>query len=189
MTAGPTSVDALDDLASQFLQAVVAAMTSTEAGAPARAYVYPDQAPEFYTECSQAVVCVPALTEGQTSPTTPAEVTGRRFHYGRINLVAMTGYAIRCVAVSEGNRQPFKPLTDATLNAQSKILYQDGWALWQTVTKLLQDDLLFEGLCTNVHFDLGRPVRPLGGLAGWSFTLRAQLSGYVPDLVWPPVMP
>lgn len=189
MTAGPTSVDALYQIAYQFLQAVVAAMTSTDAGAPARAYVYPDQSPEFYTECSQAAVSVPGLDEGGTSPTTPTEVTARRFHFGRINYVAMTGYAVRCVSFSEGDQEPFQPLSDATLNAQARAMQQDGWALWQTVTKLLQDDLLFEGLCSNTHFDLGRPVRPLGGLAGWSFTIKTQLSGYIPDLVWPPVMP
>lgn len=145
MTVGPTSVSALYDLAYAYLQATVAAMTSTAAGAPQRAYVYPDQAPEFYTECSQACVSVPALLEEQTSPLTPAPVTGRRFHNGRVNLVTMTAYAIRCVAVSEGNGQPFRPLKDATLNAQALAMYEDGWALWQTVTKLLQEDDLFAG--------------------------------------------
>lgn len=177
------------DLAGAYLQAVVAAMTSTPAGAPDRAYVYPDQAPEFYTECSQAVVSIPALIEEQTSPLSPAPVTGQRFRYGRLNLVTMTGYAIRCVDVSEGNLEPFQPLSDATLNAQSRAMYEDGWALWQTVTELLRTGLLFGGLCSIVHFDLGRPVRPLGGLAGWSLTLRAELAGYVPELTWPPVMP
>lgn len=187
MSSGPTSVSAMFDLADLFKQAIEAAMTSTTAGAPQRAYVYPDASPEFYTECSQAVVCIPALTEEQTSPVAPVAVTGRRFHFGRMNLVTLNGYAIRCVAVSEGNQQQFRPLSDATLNTQSRIMYEDGWALWETMTELLKPpESIMGGICSDVHFDLGRPVRPLGGLAGWSMTLRAWLQGYVPDLVWPP---
>jgi hypothetical protein len=188
MTVTPSTVTSMYDLATAYLDAIVAAMDSTDTGPPDRAFVAPGQ-PTFETQCDQAAVWIPNLTEGATSPTQPSEITGQRSRYGRVNLVALTGYAIRCASVSE-NTQIYEPLTDTTLNSQARAVYQDGWSVWNWITQLIRTQQLFGGTCGIQHFDRGSPYQTEGGLAGWQFQLRVQLDGYKPDLSgWPPPLP
>ncbi len=183
-----STVSSMADLATSYLDAIVAAMGSTAAGAPDRAFVAPGQ-PAFETQCNQAAVYIPQLTEGSTIPTQPPEIIGQRSRYGRVILVGMTGYAVRCAAVSE-SQNGYEPLSDATLTAQALAVYEDGWAVWNWLTQLIRNDLLFGGSCGIQHFDRGSPYATEGGLAGWQFQIRVQLDGYKPDLSsWPPVLP
>jgi hypothetical protein len=176
------------DLASGYLEAIVAAMDSTDTGAPQRAFVAPGQ-PVFETQCDQAAVYVPSLSDGATTPTQPPEITGQRSRYGRVNLVGLTGYAIRCAAVS-GSPNMYEALSDSTLSVQAKAVYEDGWAIWNWVNQLIRNDLLFGGTCGIAHFDRGSPYLTEGGLTGWQFQMRVQLDGYKPDLSsWPPPLP
>lgn len=175
-----STVSSMFDLATSFLDAIVAAMDSTEAGPPDRAFVAPG-VPTFETECNQAAVYVPSLTEGSTSPTQPAEITGQRSRYGRLNEVGLTGYAIRCAQVSEAPSM-YSPLSDGTLDSQAKAVYEDGWAIWNWVNQLIRAGKLFEGVCGITHFDRGSPYATEGGLAGWMFQIRVVLNGYKPDL-------
>jgi hypothetical protein len=174
-----SSVSSMFDIADQFLQATVAAMTTTPAGPPARATVVLGD-PVFDDSCGQAFVSVPALTEGSTNPGTPPEATGRRISRGRVNLVAMTAWAIRCVHVTSGLQQGFVPPSDAELAADALQGYEDGWAVWNYITRAVLNDTLFSGPCGIVHFDGGQAVTPSGGLGGWKFTIRVELPGYDP---------
>lgn len=181
MTVVASTVASMYDLADSYLQAIVAAMTTTDAGAPDRAFIAPD-VPVFETYCSQAAVYVPSLTEETTGPLSPSGQVGQRFHRGRVNLIGMVGYAVRCADISEGNQQVYQPPFDATLNAQAKAVYEDGWAIWNYITALLRADLLFRGPCGITHFDQGKPITTAGGKIGWQFAIRVELDGYVPDI-------
>lgn len=169
------------DLAADFLTAVAEAMATTEAGGPARQFVSLG-APLWETGCAQASVQVLTLTEESTRDLSPAMQTGLRHARGRVNLVGFVAYAVRCVTVSEGNQNVYQPQSDATLSAEAKAAYEDGWAIWNYVTEAIRQDVLFGGPCGDVHFDLGVPFNPQGGLAGWQFTIRAELNGYRPML-------
>lgn len=180
MTVVASTVSSMYELADSFLQAIVAAMTTTTAGAPDRAFIAPDT-PVFETECGQAAVYIPTLSEEATSPLTPGGQVGQRFHAGRVNLVGMIGFAVRCAEISEGNQLPYQPPFNATLNGQAQAVYEDGWAIWNYVTALLNQKKLFQGPCGITHFDLGKPYIDEGGLMGWQFDIRVELNGYVPD--------
>lgn len=176
-----STVSSMYEVAVAYRDLIVAAMTSTEAGAPDRAFVAPDQ-PVFETQCAQAAVYIPSLTEGGTGPAGPPEQIGQRFHRGRVNLVGMRGYAIRCAAISENNQAPYEPLLDTTLDAQAKAVYEDGWAVWNYLNAALNANLVFGGQCGIVHFDPASPYAEEGGLMGWQFPIRVELTGYIPDL-------
>lgn len=173
----PSTVSSMFDLADEYLAAIVAAMTSTTAGAPDRAWVAPGQ-PAWETDCAQACVFIPALTEEGTAPLGPPMQVGLRHKGNRVNLVSMAGFAVRCADVSEANQQVYQPPFDATLSGQARAVYEDGWAIWNTVTAMVNDDTLFGGRCGDVHFDLGNPLVPQGGLVGWQVNLRVELNGY-----------
>lgn len=164
-------------IAEDFLNAIVDAMATTDAGTPDRSFVAPSQ-PVFETNCAQAAVQVLSLTEEGTRDTSPAMQPGLRHARGRVNLVGMVGYAIRCADISEGNQNVYQPLFDATLSGQAKAVYQDGWAIWNYVTAAIRANILFQGPCGDVHFDGGVPMTAQGGLVGWQFTVRAELAGY-----------
>lgn len=179
MTVTVSTVSSMADLAAELLEAVVAAMTETAAGAPDRSFVSLG-APAWETGCAQACVQVLTLTEEGTRDLSPAMQPGLRHARGRVNLVGMVAYAVRCITVSEDNQQVYEPPSDATLTEEAKAAYEDGWAIWNYVTEAIRLNLLFDGPCGDVHFDLGTPVTPQGGLGGWQFTCRAELGGYRP---------
>lgn len=167
------------DLAQEFLDAVTEAMETTPAGAPDASYVVIGN-PAWADFCSQAVVTIPTLTEGGTSPSTPTEVTGQRFETGRVNLVGLTAYAMRCQPITEGNGNTIRLPTPTELTAAAKAAYEDGWAIWNYVTRLLRKNELFEGPCSIDHFDGGQAFTPEAGLGGWRFNMRVELQGYDP---------
>ena len=142
MSVVVSTVTSLYDLAVDLLDAVVAAMATTDAGAPTRSYVSLGE-PAFGPEaCDQAAVQVQGLTEGQTSPSIPPEITGQRSRYGRINEATMVAYAVRCVPVSDGNNQIYAPLTVDELNGMAQQAYQDGWAIWNYVNYAIRNGTL-----------------------------------------------
>lgn len=167
------------DLATELLAAVIAAMATTDGGAPDRSFVSLGD-PPWDTACSYAVVQIPTLTEGQTGPASPPEVTGIRHSRGRVNLVSMSAWAMRCIQASEENTQAFDPPDDAQLSLEAKTSYEDGWAVWNYVNRAVNNGALFNGPCTIVHFDAGVAVNPSGGIGGWRFNTRVELAGYDP---------
>ncbi len=187
MTVPVSTVSSLYDLAAEYLAVIVSAMATTAAGAPDRAWVSPGQ-PAWETECAQACVFIPALTEEGTAPLGPPMQLGLRHKGNRVNLVTMAGFAVRCAEVSEGNAQLYQPPFDASLSGQGRAVYEDGWAIWNALTALLKQDLVFGGPCGDVHFDLGLPLVPQGAVIGWQQTIRVELNGYTPTLTYPPTI-
>lgn len=175
MTVAVSTVISMYDLATELLAVLVTAMTSTAAGTPNRDFVALGD-PVFDTLCAQAIVNIPELGEGTTGSTTPAEATGMRHSRGRVNLVTMNAWALRCVSFQNGN----VPVSDAQFDADALAGYEDGWAIWNYVTRLINAGELFSGPCGIVHFDGGIAVTPAGGLGGWRFACRVELGGYNP---------
>lgn len=168
------------DLAVDFLAAVVAAMGTTEEGVTGlNSYVTLGE-PALASDCDQAIVQVAGLGEGATNPSTPPEATGMRHSRGRLNLVGLTAYALRCSAITRGGGQVVELPTFAELQQVAKIGYEDGWAIWNLVNRAIADESLFGGSCVVVHFDGGIPFEPQAGLGGWLFRIRVELGGYDP---------
>ncbi len=175
----PSTAASTYGLATDLLAAVVGAMATTVGGAPKRSFISLGP-PAWETDCAQAAVFISALSEGITNPTSPAEATGIRPIRGRLNLVGLVAQTARCIKSSQGNSQNYKPPDDSQLSAEAREAYEDGWAVWNWVTRAIRDGSLFDGPCTVVHFDGGAPVEPSGGLGGWRFALRVELGGYDP---------
>jgi len=167
------------DLAVDLQSAVVGAMATTPAGAPDRSWVSLGE-PAWDTSCAQAAIQVATLSEGGTNPGSPTEETGRRIGRGRVNLVGLVAWAVRCIQASEQNSQVWQPPSDEQLSAEALAAYEDGWAIWNWITRANLEGTLFGGPCSIVHFDGGAPVTPAGGLGGWRFALRVELGGYNP---------
>lgn len=169
------------DLAVDLLNAVVAAMATTEEGVVGLTSYVTLGEPALASDCDQAIVFVSGLGEGATSPTSPPEATGMRHSRGRLNLVALTAYALRCSPITTGNGQVVSLPSFAELQETAKIGYEDGWAIWNLVNRAIDDESLFGGACTVVHFDGGIPFTPEAGLGGWKFQIRVELQGYDPS--------
>lgn len=175
-----STVTSMFDLAGEFLSAVTAAMATTDAGAPDESYITLGD-PAWDTLCGQAVVMIPQLGEGATNPSSPPEQTGMRHTRGRINLVSMVAYAVRCaVSVDSQNLPPFQAPSTDTLTAIAKAGYEDGWAVWNYVNRAIDRHELFGGPCIDAHMEAGTPFTPEAGLGGWRFLVRVELGGYDP---------
>ena len=170
MTVTLSTVSTLFDLAVDFLAACDDALATTERGAPAMTYISPGTPVYDYT-CDTLAVYVQSLTEESTAPLNPPTSTGWRHRRGRINLAAFTMVSARCgiLGVSPTANQ---------LTAAAKVNYEDGWAVWNVVTQKIKDGSLFDGPCTDVHFDNGLSLTPQAGLMIWQFTVRAEIGGY-----------
>ena len=179
MTVAVSTVTSMYDLADSLLNAVAAAMATTDGGAPDRQFVALG-APVWDTMCSQACVQMPSLTEAATRDNSPALQPADRHSRGSVNLIGMTAYAIRCIESSQDNSQNYMPPDDAQLSREAKIGYEDGWAIWNYVKRSINNGTLFGGPCGFVYFDGGVPVTPAGGLGGFQFTCRVELGGYDP---------
>lgn len=180
MTVVPSTVTSMYDLAVDLLDAVVAAMATTDTGITGLSSYVTLGAPALASDCDQAIVQVTTLGEGATSPTTPPEITGMRHLRGRLNLVGLAAYALRCSEITEGNSQVVMLPSFATLQEVAKIGYEDGWAIWNWITRAIDAGTLFGGPCSVVRFDGGVPFTPEAGLGGWLFSLRVELQGYDP---------
>lgn len=180
MTVAISTVSSMYDLATEFLGAVTAAMATTEEGIDGlTSYVVLGE-PALASDCDQAIVQVFGLGEGATGPSTPPEVTGIRHSRGRLNLVGMTAYALRCSPITQTNGGVVQLPSFAALQQTAKIGYEDGWAIWNLVNRAINSESLFNGPCTVVHFDGGIPFTPQAGLGGWLFKIRVELNGYDP---------
>ena len=179
MTVVESTVTSMFDLATELLGAVASAMATTVGGAPDVAYITLGE-PAWAEACGQAVVQAGMITEGQTSAGNTPESTGRRYALGRVNLIGMVAYAMRCLSVTEENSQIYSIPSGMTLTAIGKQGYEDGWAIWNWVTRASRKGELFNGPCTLVHFDGSPVIAPEGNLGGWRFVCRVELDGYDP---------
>ena len=179
MTVVPSTVTSMFDLATDLLSAISSAMATTAAGAPDAAYITLGE-PAWAEACGQAVVQAGAIQEGQTDAGGLPLSPGRRYERGRVNLIGMVAYAMRCVSVSELNSDIFSLPSPTTLTAIGKQSYEDGWAIWNWVTRASRKGELFNGPCGLVFFDGSPAITPEGNLGGWRFVCRVELDGYDP---------
>lgn len=173
MTVALSTVSTLFDLAVDLLEAGADALATTEAGPPAKAYISPG-VPTFDALCDTLVVYGATLTEEATSPLNPPPSPGWRHRRGRINLAGLTAVSARCALPSGGEVVPSGP----ELTAASRVILEDGWAMWNTVTQKIKDGTLFDGKCSDVHFDGGISLMSEGGLVLWQMTVRVEIGGY-----------
>ena len=166
-----STVESLTDLADAFLTVCETALATTASGIPDPSYVYPTE--PVIDCCPSLIVWVSGLSEESTSPLSPAAASGHRAAFGRVNLVGLVVWALRCAP--EENKDGSVDLLE--IGRAAVEVQEDGWALWNGIYRALIDGT-FEGLCNTVHFDRAVPMREQGGCVGWEFRLRAELDGF-----------
>lgn len=157
-------------LSQAFLTVCENSLATTVGGTPDLSYVYPSRPP---VDCCPAlIVWMGLLSEETTSPISPPASTGHRASYGRINLVTLTAWALRCSPPV--NNDGSVDLSEIARVAQE--VQQDGWALFNGIYQAVNDGTFLD-ICTTVHFDRSAPLEERGGCVGWSMTIRAELNG------------
>lgn len=172
MTVVATNVNTLFEMAVELLSVCDDALATTDAGRPAKSYISPG-VPTLDGLCDTLIVYGATLTEEATSPFNPAPSPGWRHRRGRINLAGLTVVSARCGSTAASP-------TALALTADAKKSIDDGWAIWNVVTQRLadRDDPLFDGQCTDIHFDPGLSLTPQAGLVLWQMSFRIEIGGY-----------
>jgi len=164
----PTNIDQLGTVAQVVLDEAVTILNTTSALAPASQFLTAAR-PAF--DCEFVAVQTSYLAEDATSPLAVLE-TKKRNKFGNIIIATFAIYVVRCAPQIQGSNPP----TDAAKTANTLMVLQDGWALWNGF-RVAQDDI-FDG-CLGVYFEAGIPIQEQGGYVGWLFTIRASIEGYV----------
>lgn len=170
MTVVESTVNSTYELSQAFLNVCEEALATTAGGTPTLSYIYPVQPP--IDCCPALIVFMGSLTEETTSPFSPPAATGHRASYGRLNLVGLTVWCLRCAP--QVNQDGSVDLAEIASVAQ--VVQQDGWALWCGIYDAIRDERFLD-ICSAVHFDRSRPIREQGGCLGWEFSIRAELGG------------
>lgn len=173
MTIAVSTINSTYELSQAFLSVCEDSLAPTAGGIPDPSYIYPVAPP--IDCCPALVVFMGALTEETTSPFSPPAATGHRAAYGRLNLVGLTVWCLRCAP--RVNADGSVDLTEIAHVAQ--VVQQDGWGLWCGIYDAIRDNRFLD-ICTAVHFDRARPIREQGGCLGWEMSIRAELGG-IPD--------
>lgn len=174
MTVAVSTVNSTFALSEAFLEVCETALDTTAGGRPDLSYIYPVVPP---VDCCPAlIVFMGSLTEETTSPFSPPAATGHRASYGRLNLVGLTAWALRCSPEPNANGSVD---VDRILEVAQQV-QQDGWAMWNGIYKAI-NDATFLDICTAVHFDRALPLKDAGGCLGWSMSIRAELGGIPND--------
>lgn len=167
---------AADDLyvACQSLLAVCeAALVSTPAGFSGLAAVYPGQPPADC--CPMLAVWWSPITRPSTAP---SQAALDLYHRNRvwINIVQFNVIALRCDGtIPDGAGMP----NLASLQAASKQVADDAWALNSYVMRRIQDQTLLGPYpCQEVSMTGIQQLAPTGGFVGCQFALQAELPGY-----------
>lgn len=165
----PTTIDQLNLVATDLLNAVVTILNTTDALAPNSQFLTPAR-PAF--DCEFVAVQVSRLAEDTTAPLN-VTATKKRNVFGNIIIATFVIYVVRCAPMMVGSSPP----TDAAKTASAATVHQDGWSLWNGIRD--QQDDLFDA-CLGVYFDGGVPIPEAGGYVGWQFQIRASIEGYIP---------
>jgi hypothetical protein len=172
------TVHALEEAAQALLDASVAALALTDAGAPGIAHLT-YFLPVLDKQCDQVVVYCAGIGEEATNPLAPPPVTGKRATLGRVNLPSLQVLVARCVATGQTNcAGTYLPPTDEQLTADGVKVMQDGWALWVNLAQQIRDDE-WRTRCGDTHFAGLAPLAGQGGLAGWVGSFHISLDGFV----------
>ena len=161
--------------ATELLNAARSALDTTDAGAPTARYVS-SGAPVFDC-CDQLTVHVPGIADVPMPEAGMQSLAQMRPAVPIIQFVVTT---LRCYPIIEAGvviKVPFA----AEMDAASRIVYQDGWALWNGLRTLARSDRLFAGRpCRSVEVSPLTPTPTQGGCAGWTLAVFAELDGYAP---------
>lgn len=171
MVVVPSTVDTLNQYASEVLAVAETSLATTDEGTPTRSYL--TSATNFSWDCCPFLtVFVGRLAEAPTAPLAPTEATARRGDFGNIILATYVITVARCAPQIQNDGFPL--VADiAAIAAQTE---QDGWALWNGLRHAHANGEIFDG-CLGVHFDGGVPIREQGACVGWEFTIRASIPG------------
>jgi hypothetical protein len=166
----PSTVNSTFLLSQAYLTVCENALATTVGGIPAVTYVYPSRPP---VDCCPAlVVWMGSLSEETTSPISPPASTGHRASYGRLNLVTLTAWALRCSPPANDDGS----VSLVEIDRVAQETQQDGWALWNHIYAAINDGTFLD-ICTAVHFDRAAALEERGNCLGWSMTIRAELGG------------
>lgn len=170
------SVTTLYDFAVELLDESIAALNTTTAGAPERAFV--GVALPALDCCPQLSVHVQGLGLDNTSPTSPATVVGSRTpRDGQVNLASFWVTIVRCTPQPSGG--DLTPPSPSALQGASLTILEDLWALWNWLTNRIRTKPgLWEGKCMATYLDSAIPLDESGGCAGWQIPIRTSIQGY-----------
>lgn len=168
------SVSTLYDYAAELLAADVAALATTTAGAPDRAFVSPSL-PSLDC-CPQLTVHVQAVGWENTQPLTPFPAVAHRTQIAGVPMVTLVSTIVRCQPAMDAVTSTFPSASE--IDAAAQVAAQDLWAIWNHTAELIRNGEIFGGRCPGVYLDQAIPIVISGGCAGWSIPVRAYVGGY-----------
>ncbi len=169
-----SSVSTLYEFAAELLEEAVQALSTTVAGAPSRAFVAASL--PALDCCPQLTVHLQGLSLEGTEPVSPGPVVGHRIFQGHLNLATYVVTIVRCTPQPTG--ASLNPPDVLELESLSAVVMEDLWSIWNHLSNIIREGMIFEGKCMAVYFDATTPVDESGGCAGWTFTVRVAVSGY-----------
>ena len=176
---GPSTVDTTFELATGLLEACEDAVAATVGGPIDRSFVTFAH-PVLDCEVDQLTVHIATIAFENTQPTVPPPAPGHRSskRFGSLILVTYYVTVARCVTVTRDNGNVIVPPTPAELADDAQRLNQDAWSIWNTVTNRIAAGELFQGACKAAYLDGMMPLAGSGGMAGWTWQIRAAIDGY-----------
>lgn len=132
--------------------------------------------------------CVPAMYIhaglGQVANTyplqPPLQPMQRIATTGQVDLVTFTITVLRCMPMIEqrGQIAILPPVAD--IEAASKEIYGDLWAIWNHLKNEHRDGNLFQTPSgrREFQFDPAQAIQSSGGAGGWEIPVSVQLGGY-----------
>lgn len=170
-----TTIDDLYDIAVAFLDASIAALELTPAGAPDRAFVSHGQ--PALDCCDQLTVHNQILGEEPLFSGAGALAPAKRIHRGGVPQVRIAVQIARCVPLPRTNGTEIVPPSPADQQAAARMIDQDGWALWLGLSAALKEGGSLHEACGGAERLGGEKMIPQGGCGGWVFGYRYLLEG------------
>lgn len=165
----------LHALAVEYLDAVDAALATTDAGPILRKFV--SHGPPPWDCCPMLAVHVGGPSVAETGIPAGTLASGVRIAGGmEVDLVALTATVIRCGPAWPSEGEDF-PTTEAN-TAAAAATNADLWATWSYVKTKIREKSLFAGESRPVVLDPAVSFNQQGGCVGWLIPIRVQLDGY-----------
>lgn len=168
-----TGVNNLFEFAQEYLDAVLTAIATTDAGAiPGPSFVAPG-IPAL--DCPDMVsVHVQTLQMAPSSPAGAMDADHRAAKHYVVSAVLVAQF-VRCQPMID----PVTGVPSAVeMTAAGKKAAQDVWAVWNAIKNEVRAGTIFNGTCPPNGIDPPAPITPQGGSAGWAFQVRPQIGGY-----------
>lgn len=170
-----SDVDTLFQYALEYLNAVLAALATTDAGVPDGPFFVAPSVPAL--DCPEMVtVHVQTVGWAPTSPSSPPLETDMRARRRGVIQATLVAQFVRCQPNPSGINAAFPD--PASMTAAAKKSAQDVWAVWNHLTTEIRNGTIFNGSCPPNGIDSPAPIQTQGGSAGWAFQVRPQIDGY-----------